>query len=475
MNQAFTGTSLRSRGRLLIVCLTALSMTAGAGSLQAAPAAVDQIEPGAGSWRTWVLESGSEIPVPPPPDRASTLAEIDQLRELASQRDAAALDQVQYWDAGAPSYRWNEIAVERAINNQPPVGLRTARGFALLNVAMYDAVIATWNAKYTHQRPRPSELDPSLSTMLPNAASPAYPSEHAAVAGAASAVLAYLAPEDAQAFADKAAAAGWSRVLAGVQYPSDVAAGLQLGQAVAARAIERAQGDGSDAVWSGTVPTGPGLWNGTNPREPVAGTWKPWALTSPSQVRPGPPPAFDSAEMAGDLAEVKNFARTPATNQIAFFWQNPQPGSFEVVYWHEQATRELFENRLDANPPRAARVYALESVALYDGLIACFDAKYAYWRIRPFQADAEITPLFPSVPNHPSYPSAEGCNGGAAAGVLGYLFPRDDELLKGRAAQAAESRLWAGIHFQSDIDAGFSVGRGVAQAVIAWASGDGSE
>jgi hypothetical protein len=49
----------------------------------------------------------------------------------------------------------------------------------------YDATVAAWNAKYTYNRPRPSELDPSLTTMVPNPRSPSYPSEHVAVAAAA--------------------------------------------------------------------------------------------------------------------------------------------------------------------------------------------------------------------------------------------------------------------------------------------------
>ena len=85
---------------------------------------------------------------------------------------------------------------------------------------------------------------------VPN--SPAYPSEHAVAAGAASAVLSYIYPDDAKLFEDMAQQAGQSRVLAGVQYPSDVAAGLALGKAVAAKAIERAKADGSDAKWTGS-------------------------------------------------------------------------------------------------------------------------------------------------------------------------------------------------------------------------------
>ena len=59
--------------------------------------------------------------------------------------------------------------------------------------------------------------------------------------------------------------AGWSRVLAGLQYPSDYDAGLALGRNVAEQVIAKAKADGSDAVWTGTVPTGPCKWIGTNP------------------------------------------------------------------------------------------------------------------------------------------------------------------------------------------------------------------
>jgi hypothetical protein len=89
-----------------------------------------------------------------------------------------------------------------------------------VNVAIADATVATWDGKYTFQRPRPSENDPSLTTSVALPASPAYPSEHAAAAGAASAALGYLVPDDVQLFAHKAEEANQSRLMAGVQYPS---------------------------------------------------------------------------------------------------------------------------------------------------------------------------------------------------------------------------------------------------------------
>src|SRR5215510_8754931 len=74
-----------------------------------------QIEPEAGKWRTWVLASGSQLPIPPPPVRSVSEEGIGMLLQLALQRDAAALNLINFWDAGSPSYRWNEIAVNQAI------------------------------------------------------------------------------------------------------------------------------------------------------------------------------------------------------------------------------------------------------------------------------------------------------------------------------------------------------------------------
>lgn len=63
--------------------------------------------------------------------------------------------------------------------------------------------------------------------------------------------------------------------------------------------------------WAGTVPTGPGLWKGTNPVGVDEIGWKLFVLNSPNQFRPPPPPVHDSPERLAELAEVKNFKRTP--------------------------------------------------------------------------------------------------------------------------------------------------------------------
>ena len=441
------------------------------------PQPEQQVEPNAGRWKTWLLDDVRLVRPPGPPSRPISDQEIGVLKQLSLHRDAAALDLINYWDAGSPSFRWNEFAVDQVIKNNL-VGPPAARVMSSLHVAIYDAMVAAWDSKYLHRRLRPSDFNRSLTTVIPNPRSPSYPSEHAVAAGAASAVLAYFFPTQAAFFNAKAEEAGQSRLLAGVQYPSDVKDGLDLGRAVAALVIARARTDGFDAVFTGQIPQGACNWKGANPIFPMAGTWKTWALTSGSQFRPGPPPACDSAQMATDLAEVKNFPRSipaPATSfsttRLAFFWQG---ASAAIKPFNDLTTQKISEYRLDTNPPRAARVYALVSIAFYDSLIACWDAKYTYWAIRPNQLDSTITTLFPN-PNHPTYPSAHASLSGGQGEVLAYLFPRDTEFIRNFAVESSNSRIWAGIHFRSDIDAGLALSKQVAGLIIERAKSDGSQ
>jgi membrane-associated phospholipid phosphatase len=457
----------------LIVGLLLANAVNGLSPSARAQSGIHLIEPKAGTWKTWVIASPSALRRPAPPDQAATVAEIKQLQGLASQRDAAGLEQVKFWDTGGPSYRWNEIAVNEALKNNLNANM-ALRALALVHVAAYDAIMAAWDSKYTYNRPRPSEFDRSLQTVLPNPASPSYPSEYATIAAANSAVLAYLFPDDAKLFDDKAQEAGRSRLLAGVEYPSDVQAGFELGKVVAAQVIARAKTDGSDAKWTGSVPSEPGHWNGTNPIMPTAGTWKTWVLTSGNEFRPGPPPAYNSPEEAADLNTLKAIQRTPKMISDAFFWEYAAGGTRNYSFWNDQATLRILAYGLAADPPMEARAYALDSIAQYDSMVACWDAKYTYWAIRPFQLDPTFKPLF-NTPNHPSYPAAHGCLSSGAATTLAYLFPRDADALKALAQQAGDSRVWAGIHFPTDVKVGLALGQTVAQKVIELAQKDGSQ
>jgi membrane-associated phospholipid phosphatase len=343
-----------------------------------------------------------------------------------------------------------------------------------MHIAIYDAMVAAWDSKYNYKRPRPNEVKAGLTTVVTNPLSPSYPAEHAVAAGAASEVLAYVFPDRATFFREKAKEAARSRVTAGVNYPSDVAAGLALGRQVAALVIARGTSDGTDAKWTGSVPVGPGKWTGTNPILPMAGTWRPWVLSSPREFRPAPPIAYDSPEKATELAELKNFPRTPQTNNEALFWEAVVGGLRAHQYWNEQLSKKTLEYRLDNNPPRAARAFVLPFVTLYDAGIACWEAKYTYWAIRPFQLDPEVKPAF-ATPNHPSYPAAHACSSISITRVLGYLFPRDAEALAALGERAAESRVWVGIHYRSDIVAGRQLALAIANRVIERAMRDGAQ
>jgi membrane-associated phospholipid phosphatase len=435
-------------------------------------------EPNAGTWRTWVISSGRDYRVPPPPGAAETQAELRALADLIRQNDAQTQQQIAFWDAGAPAYRWMDWLNARTLAGAPTATNGRTGVYTYVALAMYDATIAAWESKYAYNRQRPSARDHRLPTALPVPESPSYPSEHAATAQAAATVLAYFLPGEAQALQSMAEQAGWSRVQAGLQYPSDYEAGLALGKKVAEQVIAKAKLDGSDAVWAGSVPVGPCKWLGSNPGNVTGANFAPLLLTSPSQFRPAPPPDCSSPQVVAETAFVHNVPRavpgTPAifaTNYKAFYWQSPEGLQ---VWPYRHADKWMFEDGLDRNPPRAARVYALIGAVQFDAFIASQDGKFTYWYIRPPQLDPAIVPLFP-VPNFPSYPSNHSTFSAAKSEMLAYLFPAHADFIRAVGKEAGDSRIWAGIHYPMDNAAGVQLGKSVAQVFITWAQSDGSQ
>ena len=130
--------------------------------------------------------------------------------------------------------------------------------------------------------------------------------------------------------------------------------------------------------------------------------------------------------------------------------------------------------RRKLSPLRAARALALSSVATYDAMVACWDAKYTYWLLRPVSADPSVQTVF-STPPFPSYPSGHSTLSSAAAEVFAELFPDAAAHYRHKAEEASLSRVYAGVHYRFDILAGEELGRHVGQAVVAWARSDGSE
>jgi membrane-associated phospholipid phosphatase len=426
-----------------------------------------QVEPGAGKWKTWVIPSGSALRLPAPPDSQITATELQWVKECVPQRDQATLAAIHFWDAGSPGYRWMQLAQQSVVSAALPTPFQT-RALAMVAAAISDATIAAWDSKYAYSRPHPSDMDAGVAPVVAVPQSPSYPSEHAVAAGAAAAVLEYLFPDQAATFANMANQAATSRVMAGVAFPSDVFSGLDLGQSVGKAVIAFAQADGSAQVFSGSYPSSPGVWGSPNPVAPLAGSWKPWVLTTAQDFRPGPPPAFGSDAANAQYAADKNLNRTNTTNHLAWFWQ---PGFFQP--WLQQVDLEIFQNHLDVNAPRAARAYAYETIAQHDATLACWDAKYTYLELRPSQADSTITPVF-AIPQHPGFPSGHACASGSSAAIMSVLFPNDAALFTSMANDAGTSTFDALIHTQLDVSQGLALGTQVGQKAAARASADGA-
>jgi membrane-associated phospholipid phosphatase len=121
--------------------------------------------------------------------------------------------------------------------------VRAARSFALLNMAMHDASVACWNAKYFYFNPRPVQLDPSIGTSIGLPNFPAYPSGHSTFSAAAASVLSYLFPAGADEFVKQADEAGISRLYGGIHYRSDIDGGKAHGKVVGSFTVRFAQQD----------------------------------------------------------------------------------------------------------------------------------------------------------------------------------------------------------------------------------------
>ncbi|MBC7801295.1 MAG: phosphatase PAP2 family protein [Gemmatimonadaceae bacterium] len=186
-----------------------------------------------------------------------------------------------------------------------------------------------------------------------------------------------------------------------------------------------------------------------------------------------PPAAHDSPERAAEMAGLRAFPRTPKTNADAAFWEYAVGGGRNFQYWNAHLGRLLLEHGQAQDAPRVARAYALFHVGFADAGIACWDAKYAYWTIRPFQLDPAFKTVFPT-PNHPSYPAAHACYSMTSALVLGGLFPRDAAAVLALGRESGDSRVWAGIHYPSDVAAGQDLARQVAGRVLDRARADGA-
>ncbi len=384
-----------------------------------------------------------------------------------------------------PVVQWNRtlLVIVRTPNAQPAT-IHPTRSFAIMHAAIYDAV----NAINSTHKPYLVRLT-GVSR---------FASQDAAADAAAHAVLVALYPNFQSALDVQL-----QQLLAQIPEGPDKAEGLRIGQTVAQRILVLRSNDGSAAA---PIPfifgTAPGDYQSTPPnfpKQPQFTNWShvtPFALEHANQFRPGPPPALTSDTYRDVFNEVKSLGiagSTTATPDQALtgrFWN----GAIQN-YWNEIAQTATVTHNLTT--AQTARLFAQLNVVFADGVIAFYDAKYTYnfWRpvtaIREAASDGNPKTLpdpnwLPEVGNttpDPAYPGAHAVISASGASVLISFFKRDhfdftvtSEVLPGvhrsftsfsaAAEEATLSRIFASVHFRTDLTTGHRLGSEVADFVL---------
>jgi hypothetical protein len=270
--------------------------------------------------------------------------------------------------------------------------------------------------------------------------------------------------------------------------------GIKLGQEVAAEILEMRANDGASAADAYRPKTRPGVYI---PTPITVGAQfphvTPFALTSPSQFRPKPPPSLKSAEWARDYNEIKDIGeknstkRTARQTEDARFWISVNPGMS-----HQLERQIVIAKGMDAVD--SAHFMALVSAAEIDAIIAVFDAKYKYEFWRPITAirngdidgnpaterDATWLPI-DATPMHPEYPCAHCIINSAVAAVVKALLGTDEipevsltspfvpgvthhyTNLRAYCDEVAGARIYAGFHYRNSTVVGNEMGQKIGE------------
>jgi membrane-associated phospholipid phosphatase len=381
---------------------------------------------------------------------------------------------------------WNKVALNaiRVDKTAPP---KSARALACVHASIFDAVNGALGAPYEPY------LVPFVGFGVPT-------SPEAAAAAAAHTALVDLFPAQKATF-DAALATS----LAAIPDGGAKTAGISRGQAVAAQILAARHDDGSGTIIDYGAPTGANWWAATPPAFAPAllPNWlnvTPWSMTSGSQFRQGPPPtplspeytaAFHEVELLG---EAGSLARTGDQTQIALFWADGPGTATPPGHWHVIAQGLSQEKHLGLLDN--ARLFALLAIAGADAAIVSWDHKFTYNNWRPVTgiqhadtdgnpattADPGWLPLI-ATPPFPSYTSGHSTFSSASARLLALFFGTDkvsfsttsDGLpgvtrsftsLSAAAAEAGQSRVYGGIHWQFDNQAGLASGRDLGEFVF---------
>jgi hypothetical protein len=388
-------------------------------------------------------------------------------------------------DGGAEAVRsWNQIATNAIVVTGANAPASSGVLLAIVQLGVYDAVVAI-RGRY---RPYATAI-----------AAPKYASLDAAVAQSAHDVLVALVPNQAATLDAQLAEA-----LARVPDGEAKTAGVQTGKQAAAGILANRTGDGrfEPIVYVFPLPK-PGAYQPTppafslTPLVPWVANVRPFALESPSQFRPAPPPSLRSLRWAlgynltRAYGSVDSSLRTDEQSEIAIFWTENT-----AQQWNRNIAAQA--GRVGLSGLETARLLALTNTAMADAWIGCWDAKYHYNFWRPVTAiqqgdsdpradtvgDPGWTP-FRTTPNHPEYPGAHACVSTAASYALARYFRRDrtqfpmDGIVAGvtyrhqfarysdAGAEARAARIFGGMHYYFSNEAGERLGRHVVDWVFA--------
>lgn len=505
--------------------LAALTLTGAVLGLQSCNKTIDEpqrvaytpanLDEKAGSWKQYILTAPTDVTLAAPAATTSAAyqTELEALKAKSTALSTEQQEAVVYWGAGAV-YRWNEIARELAARyNVPPASTPegkypvpdaanpladprfpfanppyTARALAYLSVAQYDALVSAWRYKYQYKRLAPSKVDATVRVALPVTTLPSYPSEDAVVAAASYTVLKAMFPGEVPYLDAKLAEHQNSRLWAGMNVASDLTAGADLGTQVAAKVMSRARTDGmsasnNQALTAGMIEAAQSrglatVWVSQEspirpPMLPNYGAVALWNFdrATVEKIRPAAPPAVGSAEFNKALDELRAIQKNQTREQarIANYWADGAGSYTPPGHWHRRAANAAQEARY--SEVRMARTLALVGTALMDAGVCCWETKFYYYYPRPQQFGLKTSV---GLPNFPSYTSGHSTFSGAAAVVLGSIFPdRADEFMA-QAQEASVSRMYGLIHYRFDCEAGLTCGKTIGSYAVNRGKADGS-
>jgi hypothetical protein len=376
--------------------------------------------------------------------------EAKAIHESQQQLNDSLLQEVRFWNAAYPSYRWHQIMVAAGDRTK---GHKKGGRMAILHLAVYDAMVQVLQIKHRTPRKAPFELNNDIKALAESTSASSFICEYSAAAAASHKIIGHYFPEYRSTLDSLLTRFKTARLRSGLQYESDIEIGMDIGTAIAKKYIAYAKTDRTDKEWSGKLPNDKRLWSGTPSKwDPMKAQWKTLTLEANDQFRPVPPPS----DWTADMEELRQFNTEHKSSGIAWKWRT------EPV-WDRVVERKILEYGLDSF--QSAFANAVFHTARFDATIAAWDGKYHYWTIRPFQYDPNFEPILVDTPNFPGYPAGHTTVAGSLAKVLSHLFPLDSAEFEALANECSESRFEGGVHFRTDNEVGLEVGKKVGAQV----------